>query len=623
MDQGESTTPYDRHRVELFASMLPYGGLAVLCGTLVYGIADALSPRTSWIGHLSYYPIQLIVIGITWRLLWRKRHDAPWVTLLVSDLVFSALLCGRMYLPEISASGTGFILGLKMVSLALFVPWTTRMQTISNVLSLSVYCAILYWRSGWSSDPILVHQWLVPFIAAIVASLGCARMDSHRRLLFERNTSLAASENRLRDLLKERDEQASVAQALVDIARELVSTLDRTALLDRMSASTAKALGADFSHVFMRNAERQEFDIVAGYGDTPEAWESLRVMHFPQARMQPIVDRIDQEGLVQIGVRFGAELMPSGLQNRYGITHGIFALLRVGGEPIGILSAGFRGRTEPFGEREQRILRGTADIAALALTNARLVQELHQANAVRSDFVASMSHELRTPLNVIIGYHDMLLDQELGALSPSQRDILSRLRINSLQLLELVNATLDLSRLESKRVSVNRVPVDIGALLAAIETETREANHASPLQLHFPVAPGLPTLSTDLVKLKVILKSLISNAIKFTPSGSVTINAVGAGDAIAVEVIDTGIGIQRDALTRIFEPFTQADASISERFGGTGLGLDIVRRLVDVLGGNITVESELGRGSTFRVSLPVDHFPAEATAAVATEATGD
>jgi signal transduction histidine kinase len=232
-----------------------------------------------------------------------------------------------------------------------------------------------------------------------------------------------------------------------------------------------------------------------------------------------------------------------------------------------------------------------------------LVEELERANRVKSDFVASMSHELRTPLNVIMGYQSLLIDGAFGDLNPEQADHLRRAQQSARGLLDLISATLDLSRLEAGAVPLSLTEVRLADLLAEIDTDLREARHKPGVKFECHIRPEVPCLRTDAVKLKVVLKNLISNALKFTEQGSVRVTAALCDGGVEISVADTGIGIEREALAKIFDPFQQADASISNRYGGAGLGLYIVRRLVDSLGGAIEVKSEPRRGSVFRVRL--------------------
>jgi len=215
-----------------------------------------------------------------------------------------------------------------------------------------------------------------------------------------------------------------------------------------------------------------------------------------------------------------------------------------------------------------------------------------------------MSHELRTPLNAIIGYSSLLGEGAFGSLTEKQLEPLGRVEGKARDLLDLIDGTLDLSRLESGRVRPERRRVEIVKLLGEIDAETDTRRDSAKVRFEWEVAPEISTFCTDPVKLKVILRNLVHNALKFTEEGSVRVTAHPRGAGVEFIVADTGVGMTAEAQTRIFEPFRQADSSISDRYGGTGLGLYIVRRLLQLLGGTIKLQSEVGCGSTFRVWLP-------------------
>ncbi len=238
---------------------------------------------------------------------------------------------------------------------------------------------------------------------------------------------------------------------------------------------------------------------------------------------------------------------------------------------------------------------------------ARAKERAEDADRMKSAFLASMSHELRTPLNSIIGFTSLLVRELVGPLNPEQRKQLGMVRTSALHLLDLVNDVLDISRIEAGQLEIRRTQFDSAASLGRCVDQVLPAASAKGLTLVLEAAPDLETIESDQRRFEQIVLNLLGNAVKFTDSGAVTVRCTVEGNSLVTSVADTGIGIGHDERDRLFRPFRQLDSGLSRRYEGTGLGLAICKGLLDLLGGEISLESEPGRGSVFTFRLPLRH----------------
>jgi len=229
---------------------------------------------------------------------------------------------------------------------------------------------------------------------------------------------------------------------------------------------------------------------------------------------------------------------------------------------------------------------------------------IEEVNLFRANFVANMSHEVRTPLNIMIGYLEFLLDGTFGELTQQQREITERVRKNAEELLALMSASLDLSRLDNRTIPLAIEAVVVAELLGEVVGDLSKVSANQDVAMRVQIADDLALLHSDRQKIKMILKNLISNAVKFTAQGEIVVGARPVAVGVELSVRDTGAGIPHETLPRVFDPFRQGEHPGSAK-AGVGLGLYIVRRLVDILEGRISVESTLGQGTTFRVWLPL------------------
>jgi len=280
-------------------------------------------------------------------------------------------------------------------------------------------------------------------------------------------------------------------------------------------------------------------------------------------------------------------------------------------EPFGAIVLR-RQEVRRFNERELALLQTFGDQAAIALKNVRLFEEIQEksrqveiASQHKMQFLANMSHELRTPLNAILGYAELLVDGIYGALEERVRGVLDRVQHNGRHLLGLINDVLDLSKIDAGQLTLALGSYSMSGLVKSTVASTESLARNKGLALEVSVADGLPLGVGDERRLTQVLLNILGNAIKFTDQGKVEVVATAVDGNFNVEVRDTGPGIAEADQARIFEEFQQVDLSSTRTKGGTGLGLAIAKRIVEMHGGTITVTSELGVGSTFRVVVPM------------------
>jgi GAF domain-containing protein/CheY-like chemotaxis protein len=409
-------------------------------------------------------------------------------------------------------------------------------------------------------------------------------------------------------------------QALSAVSQTVSSTLDLPTVLTTIVSRAVQLAGAAGGLIYEYDEATQAFKLQASHRIEEELVEVLRAA--------PIV--LGQGATGQAALRREPVQLPDiGDERTFSAAQIRAVLLRLGYRSVlavpllseqrilGVLTV-WRQAVGQFPDEVVNLLQTFAGQSALAIQNARLFRELEAksrelevASRHKSEFLANMSHELRTPLNAIIGYSEMLQEEARDQQAEGFVPDLQRIHAAGKHLLELINAVLDLSKIEAGKMELYLETFEVAPLLRDVAAVLEPLAQKNQNRLEVRCAPDVGDMRADLTKLRQALFNLVSNACKFTERGvvslAVTREAVDeGGDAIVFAVSDSGIGMTPEQTARLFEEFAQVDASTTRRFGGTGLGLALSRRLCRMMGGDITVTSESGRGSTFTIRLPAE-----------------
>jgi signal transduction histidine kinase len=249
-------------------------------------------------------------------------------------------------------------------------------------------------------------------------------------------------------------------------------------------------------------------------------------------------------------------------------------------------------------EMEQRIIKRTAELAVAK-------EKAQMADQIKSAFLATMSHELRTPLNSIIGFTGIMLQGMAGPLNPEQHKQMSMVQSSARQLLALINDVLDISKIEAGQLTFSITSFDLRTSIEKMVKLISPLAENKGLDLKLDIADDITAATMDQRRLEQVILNLLNNAVKFTEKGRVFISCRIEDNQYCLSVSDTGIGIQPEHLQTIFQPFKQIDGGLTRKYEGTGLGLSICKKLMEMMGGSIAVESRWGRGSTFTIRFPI------------------
>jgi signal transduction histidine kinase len=411
---------------------------------------------------------------------------------------------------------------------------------------------------------------------------------------------------RTADLVKSVEE----LRALGEVSQTVNSTLDLDTVLNTIVAKATQLSGTEAGAIYVYDDASGEFQLSATYGMEEALIKAIQDQHaFFSTAVRAATDRGAPEQLADI--KAATPSLANDIILRAGYRARLLVPLLGADHAVGALVVRRKAPGE-FSPSTIDLLRTFAAQSAVAIQNARLFREIEEkgrqlaeASRHKSQFLANMSHELRTPLNAILGYTELIVDGIYGEVPDKALATLERVQANGKHLLGLINDVLDLSKIEAGQLTLSLGDYSIKDVVYNVFSAVESLASNKNLALKIEVPPKLPPARGDERRLTQVLLNLVGNAIKFTDEGEVAISAAAADGNYTIAVHDTGPGISQADQAKIFEEFQQADSSTTKEKGGTGLGLAIAKRIIEMHGGKLWVESEIGAGSTFAFTLPV------------------
>ena len=439
--------------------------------------------------------------------------------------------------------------------------------------------------------------------------------DEFNRTAARLEESYANLEQKVEVRTRELAQANSELQALGEVSRAVSSTLDLETVLGTIAARAIELSAAHGGVIYQYDVTLREFHVVGGADRLDQ--DLAEVIRAAPIRLGEgvagraavlrapvqIADVLDEHAYDVTRIRT--------LFERHGYRSILGVPLILEQEILGVLLV-WRKEPGTFAPEIVNLLQTFASQSVLAIQNARLFreiadksQQLEVASRHKSEFLASMSHELRSPLNAILGFNEMILGGVYGAVSADLQEPLTDIQNSGKHLLRLINNVLDLSKIEAGRMELALTDYSVHDVVESVRASLRSLAEEKGLELLVTVPDDIPLAHGDGGRIAQCLINLAGNALKFTRQGRVELGVERRGDVLVYRVADTGIGIAPDKVAGLFTEFTQADATITKEFGGTGLGLSITRRFVELHKGRIWVESELGRGATFFIAIPL------------------
>ncbi len=404
---------------------------------------------------------------------------------------------------------------------------------------------------------------------------------------------------------KEIQKRANELATLYEVGKEITSTLDLGPMLQIIADDVANLVEADNSLILLIDAEKEKLKNAVGHGYSREQLIGHTFEEFQDGLSGWVLNKKEPtlSTDIQADQRNRGKALASAKRSGDGPV--AIAPLLIENEVIGTLTVINKRQMRAFTRTDMNLVTMLAGQAAIAIQNAQLYEVAQEADRLKSAFLASMSHELRTPLNSIIGFTGMILDGLVGPLSDEQEKQLGMVFDSAEHLLNLINDVLDISKIEAGQIETSSESFNMQVVIEKVMQSIIPLVERKALAVVTEIAPEVGQITSDQRRVEQILINLVSNAIKFTDQGTVSIECQVDNGWLITRVADTGIGINSEDMDKLFKAFRQIDTGVARRYEGTGLGLSICKKLVEMLGGDIWVESEWGVGSTFSFTLPL------------------